>query len=295
MVLVPQVPLSENVVSRRTRTLAFRENTPFEVFGMIGSEVCGMDYRIDRHSFPFLVFEFVESGSIHLRFDGLEHCLKAGGFFCYGPENRVEMEVDQLQGCHKHFLAFQSRTAETLGEFDYWNSSQARRQILQLPVVRTIKFLNLIREFSGKVGDWEVLRAVLRSFFLYLDQSTTVPSTEVSETDRSIDLIQRYMSNHFREIESLEQIAKQTGYDKSYLCQLYKKEGLISPYQQLLRMKIEFACVLLETTGLQVKEVAEAVGLHDPLHFSRLFRSRVGTSPSVYREMSASAVEVEPK
>ncbi len=48
------------------------------------------------------------------------------------------------------------------------------------------------------------------------------------------------------------------------------------------RARLRQAAVLLRTSGLRVGEVAAAVGITDPLYFSRIFRQHHGVPPSRY-------------
>ncbi len=41
---------------------------------------------------------------------------------------------------------------------------------------------------------------------------------------------------------------------------------------------------LLRHTGLSVAEISESVGFDDQLYFSRIFRKKLGVSPSEYRK-----------
>ena len=54
----------------------------------------------------------------------------------------------------------------------------------------------------------------------------------------------------------------------------------------ILEGRIAEAKRRLESTDERIDIVAERVGYTEPSHFVRLFRERVGTSPSVYRRES---------
>lgn len=57
-----------------------------------------------------------------------------------------------------------------------------------------------------------------------------------------------------------------------------------SPYQTLLRIRMEHARVLLRSGGDKIASVAQQVGIPDAKHFSMLFRSENGISPREYRQ-----------
>ena len=52
---------------------------------------------------------------------------------------------------------------------------------------------------------------------------------------------------------------------------------------QKLKMKVEYARYLLETSDSSVQEIADKVGYNDALYFSRLFKKVEGIAPHLYR------------
>ena len=78
---------------------------------------------------------------------------------------------------------------------------------------------------------------------------------------------------------TLEDIAAEARLDVSSVCRLFRRFQGISPYQYLLRRKMNLAAELLVEHGTLVKEVAQRVGFADPYHFSRAFKSVHGVSP----------------
>jgi AraC-like DNA-binding protein len=56
-----------------------------------------------------------------------------------------------------------------------------------------------------------------------------------------------------------------------------------SPIQHFLHLKIQHACLLLDTSENSIKQIAGEVGYNDAYYFSRLFKQVMGVSPSGYR------------
>ncbi|MEC3466229.1 AraC family transcriptional regulator, partial [Bacillus thuringiensis] len=48
--------------------------------------------------------------------------------------------------------------------------------------------------------------------------------------------------------------------------------------------RINMAQKMLCTSGVPVQQISQAVGIADPFYFSRVFKKRVGISPTKYRE-----------
>ena len=69
------------------------------------------------------------------------------------------------------------------------------------------------------------------------------------------------------------------------LCRLFKRFSDDSPYQLLLKLRVNLAVDLLISTDLLVKQVAAQAGFDDPFHFSRVFRRMQGMSPMSFRRL----------
>jgi len=72
-----------------------------------------------------------------------------------------------------------------------------------------------------------------------------------------------------------------TGY--STLRRRFKRQTGFSIKEYILRLQLRHARELLSGTSRSIADVAQEVGIENPLYFSRLFREREGLSPSEYR------------
>jgi AraC-like DNA-binding protein len=100
---------------------------------------------------------------------------------------------------------------------------------------------------------------------------------------RTFQQCRSYIEQHSLRLQTLEQIASECHVNNTYLCRLFRRYDSQSPYQYLLRLKMNFAAERLRQPGALVKLVAEECGFHDPFHFSRVFRSIIGLSPATFR------------
>ena len=95
----------------------------------------------------------------------------------------------------------------------------------------------------------------------------------------------QYLDRHFQRLRALEQAAAECHLNNAYLCRLFRRYDHQSPYQYLLRLKMNLAAERPQQPGSLVKQVAEEAGFSDPFHFSRVFKSILGLSPDVFRRM----------
>lgn len=104
-------------------------------------------------------------------------------------------------------------------------------------------------------------------------------STECSE----IRAAAAYLCEHFCQPLSLADCAAHLHLSVSRFSHLFTKTIGVSPYQYLLRLRLDRACALLLHTELDIRHIAQLVGFDDPSYFSRLFRKRFAKTPGAFR------------
>jgi AraC-like DNA-binding protein len=93
-----------------------------------------------------------------------------------------------------------------------------------------------------------------------------------------------FISDHHAEAGlTLGRVAHAARVSAPHLCRLMKAQTGLSPMRYLEEIRMKRASDLLQRTGLDIKRVSYTVGYRDQLYFSRVFRKRMGLSPSEYR------------
>ena len=95
----------------------------------------------------------------------------------------------------------------------------------------------------------------------------------------------QYLSDHFRENLSLEEVAAHVGMSTAYFSTLFKKELGIGFSEYLIQLRCDEAKRLMRTSRDSLTVISEAVGYQDAKYFSRIFRRTVGLKPSEYRKL----------
>ena len=101
-----------------------------------------------------------------------------------------------------------------------------------------------------------------------------------------------YLHRHYAEDLTLDEVAKEFHYNKSYLCQLLAKDNTTF-HDTLNEIRIYNACKLLGTTEKSVEVIAAEVGFGSAKSFYENFRKFRGCTPGEYREqMSKSETSI---
>lgn len=104
-----------------------------------------------------------------------------------------------------------------------------------------------------------------------------------------IEMCLRYMKDHLNQPLQVTTLAALVNISPSHLFALFKRRTGRAPIDLFIRLRMQRACELIETTSASVKEVAAALGYEDPFYFSRVFKSVNQVSPSAYRRRFSQA------
>ena len=95
--------------------------------------------------------------------------------------------------------------------------------------------------------------------------------------------VSEFISVHFREQISLEELAKRFGVSESYLSRSFKDVVGIGIREYINILRIRKAQEMLEDSKLAVSEIAETVGFDTASYFGRVFHKHLAISPGQYR------------
>lgn len=93
-----------------------------------------------------------------------------------------------------------------------------------------------------------------------------------------------YIHENYQTEMYLDTLADYMHLNKTYLCQLFKKEVGMTYVAYLTQYRVEQAKKLLRETSISLAEISENVGYVDPAYFSRIFKKQTEMSPNQYRQ-----------
>lgn len=114
---------------------------------------------------------------------------------------------------------------------------------------------------------------------------------EHTQVKKSVKKAMDYVLLNYSEKISVNDIAEYLKITPNYLSSVFKKQAGISLTAYINEVRINSSLPLLANTDRSIQEVAEWVGMEDGNYFSRVFRKKMGISPSRYRKNYSSMAE----
>ena len=249
-----------------------------------GCEHCRPGYRINRSDFPFFSIEFVARGKGSVILSGSENELFAGKVFSYGPGISHVITTDDNDPLVKYFVDFTGPEARKILQ----KFSLAPGHVAQVASPEEILriFDDLIK--NGQIGSPYtslLCAAILRQLILKTAEVAIVEHKNTTTAFYTYQNARETIRNNCLTLRSLDQIAEECRIDSAYLCRLFKRFDDQSPYQYLMRLKMNFAAQRLQSPNTSVKQVAFELGFGDPFHFSRAFKRIFGMPPSTFKNL----------
>lgn len=108
-----------------------------------------------------------------------------------------------------------------------------------------------------------------------------------ARNDDALRAVADEIDRRYAESLPLDALARRAGMSKSTFKRTFTRLFEVSPGQYLLRVRLNAARRLLETTDKLISDIALECGFYDQSHFSRLFQRARGLTPGAYRRTHA--------
>lgn len=247
-----------------------------------GLEHCTPGYAIHRESFPYYSIEYVTHGRGEVKLKGRNYPLQAGCLFSYGTSTPHHITGDAADPLVKYFVDFTGSNAPALLRSCRLSPGQVSAVVppntLQPLFDELIQVGLLARRESA-----HLCAKLLECLVIRMSGARSPLEGAETLAFATYQQCRRHIEHNSLRLRTLDQIAGECHVNNAYLCRLFRRYDSQSPYQYLLRLKMNYAAERLQQPGSLVKQVAVEAGFEDPFHFSRVFASVFGLSPANFR------------
>jgi len=242
---------------------------------------------MQRRTFRYYGIEFVAEGRGELQLSGRTSPLLTGSLFSYGRDTLHRITTSRESPMTKYFVDFTGRGADKLVRA----TSLARGPIQAAEPARLRAMFDELHRSADDAGPRAADLAILllRAILLTADALALRADAAKSRSADSFEQCKLCIDEHFQEFNGLADVAAACHMDAATICRLFKRYGDSSPYQYLLRRKMNHAAERLQASPVMIKQLASDMGFSDPFHFSRAFKRVHGLSPHQFRTLAARA------
>lgn len=154
---------------------------------------------------------------------------------------------------------------------------------------------------SGGATSWQDLALYLITRFCGVEYAQhtakfwVIPSPEESQApfsvmtqgiphdDGVVNEVQVWIAEHYAKPNPISGMRQQSGLPPTTFTRRFKRATGYRPMDYVHTLRIEEAKEVLETGDAAIEEIGREVGYEDPASFRRIFKRKVGISPSLYR------------
>lgn len=251
----------------------------------------GYERRIDREYFwdgmkrgrsPFSIWQYTISGKGMVSHRGRDHAVL--------PGMAMMLEVPQD---HQYYLPKDS---------DHWEFIWVN--------LKGAEAMRIWRELTKRTGPVAILpdgsnAAITAGRILHVEQKENMkdpynnsaigylflmqlvqelmPTLEEGRTPKFIQEVAKYCLENIGESITVDDMARVAGYSKYHFNRVFKEFQGITPMAYLRQLRMNHAFGLLQTTRLNIKEIADQCGFEDASYFCKVFRSQYKISPGRFR------------
>lgn len=288
--------------------LAWRRPVRWAGNEMRFSSISEADITLDTSRFHIAV---PACGTETFLVDGKPFSAQAGEYFIFNPRQHVRAEgffKTPVEG-YCFFLTEKTirETAHAIGRpaeklldspFAYsWQQQEFMVKSYRLHENAFGQFLLRLRQdlLSGpekQFIDWDALYFEMAAEFLRAHRQIgrhlqAIPSARTltkQEVYRRISLAHSYILENFDGPISLEDLEKVAFFSKYYIIRMYRQIYGLTPHQHILQLRVERAKELLRK-GHSPTEVALRLSFTDRRAFAKIFKQRIGVSPSAFSRL----------
>ena len=261
---------------------------------------CGYAKCSPLHSFgpavrPNYILHYIVDGKGKFLVNGEEYNLRKGQGFLIEPEVQTFYQADEEVPWTYLWIGFGGKKAE-----DYLRDLGLNKKqlIFRCGCGEELKQIvySMLKHRKYTAANEYFLDGLLYTFFGTLKENMEIAGN-AGEKDGNLYVRKavEFIQNNYADPVRVKDIADYVGVNRSYLYTLFQDNLQLSPKEYLTNFRLTRAAELLQLTDLSVETVAMSCGYQDALGFSKIFKAKMGITPSAYRKENTAWQETKRK
>ncbi len=247
----------------------------------------------EPHCHPFFELFYVENGSCRFFIENNMYDMSGGDFMLIPPG--VFHYTRYIDGaCKRSIVQFgrehlDANVVELLPQKQAFLTSvrlfQAQEAYRDGIAAHLSRMVNERKIADG--ASEQMLRVLLQELFLICIRECLFLNEfpdNIHTTDRQIVQAAQFISAHYAEHISSDDIAAAAGYSPNYLSRKFRKSVGTGIHEYLVFIRLQYAALELITTDDSITEIAFRCGFSDSNYFKDAFKKKYGLTPRAYRK-----------
>ena len=242
--------------------------------------------RYPLHWHEFLEFEIIESGTAEHIYNGKTYVVEPGDAYmmCYYDFHEVTAITDmKLYSIHfgKNMLDAEIGQYLDFNKFHYHFEEKEAGQII-------LRMLELKEETKNRrLFSRQIIEHIISEIVIAMIRKSTV--TQISAAPLPVQQAIAYLNEHFLEKITLDELACRLSFSPNYLGHLFKTQIGCTFNDYLNTLRLKYACSLLLSSAISVKEIAYISGYSSVEYFMYAFKKKMHMTPGEYRTQLATS------
>ena len=234
--------------------------------------------------------------------DNQHYTARPGRLFIFPPFRLHKVHVDDSERNHYHRSTMhieQSVVESHLQQFPRFQAQFCQLAATSAPAQaydlnEHADFMEtVLARFAGlKSQDHypaeEVAFLVMQMMSLLPDQ----PSVNAPQQQTASAQIMQWLEKHYGEKFSLEDLARDICFSRSYTSRIFRQQTGGSIHEYLLTRRLKRSCDLLRTSEMSVEAIAEKVGFQEATYFITCFKKMMRQTPLQYRKQAQQRISL---
>ena len=242
---------------------------------------CRPDWRYDNIRPRYDKLYYITDGEGYLNIDGREYIFQKGQLFllpCNSCQTYYHISKNYLTKywIHCSFFCGDKDLLEIIN-LPYYIEVQDAPYIksLFLDIINSVEDITM----HGKLYQ----KAKLLQLMGYYLEHAEISNNQIFKDDR-IEKCFNYIEKNLQQEITIQSLSDLLHLHPNYLITYFHKATGMSPIEYVNNIRIDKAKLLIQRNPeIPISELAEAIGFGDASYFSRIFKKKVGFTPSEYK------------